>query len=51
MPVEQVAPQAPLIGGWLSPTQVTPAFRPALPWEAPILTALPTLRKIGLSGP
>ena len=54
-PLEQLAPQAPLIGGWpspiLGPTQVTLEFRPALPWEAPILTALPALRKIGVSGP
>lgn len=54
-PLEQLAPQAPLIGGWpspvLAPVQVRLTLRPAHPWEAPILTALPALRKIGVSRP
>lgn len=52
-PIEQLAPNAPRVAMHpapiVRPTTVTLRFRPAYGWEAPILTALPALRKIGVS--
>lgn len=54
-PLEHLAPRAPLVAFHpvpiLQPTDVTLTVRPAREWAAPILTALPALRKIGVSRP
>lgn len=53
-PLEQLVPGAPRVAlhpaPILGPVHLTLRFRPAWEWEAPILTALPALRKIGVSG-
>ena len=50
-PITQLADDDPFIAVHpspvLGPVDVTLSFRRALPWEPPILTALPALRKIG----
>lgn len=52
-PVTQLADESPLVAVHpapiCAPTSVQLTFRPAHPWEMPILTALPALRKIGVS--
>lgn len=52
-PLEHLLPSAPLVAVHpapvVAPCRVTLTFRAAWEWEAPILTALPALRKIGVS--